>query len=353
MKRHAPAQRRGGRLSVAAVFGMVVALGLPALPARASSPTAKGGPDLSGVTLRVGYGSVRDTSTQDIRLASGAFENTPYAIKWASFPSSTATLEALNAGAIDVTPDALATAAIVAQAGAKTPWTRTTAPFKAVAASVAPPAAGAVIAVRPGSGIRKVKDLAGKKVSYVKGGISQLYWTIAARDAKLEKGDVQTVELPVAEGRAAFLSGAVDALIGVNRTFLPLVTTGQAEVIARSNGAAPEYRLSLARTDFLKERAQAAAVEDFVRRLARSKRWVTTHEKEAAAIYERAARVDPTDAAAAVEELPTKVIPLDDALATALQEQAKIFADEGVTPSNPKVAILFDPRFGPEDESTP
>lgn len=352
MDRPTPKQPRGRRRRVVAMCGLVVALGLSALPAHASTPAAKGGPDLSGVTLRVGYGAVRDTSVQDIRLASGAFENTPYTIKWASFPSSTATLEALNAGAIDVTPDTLATAAIIAQAGAKEPWTRATAPFKAVAASVAPPAAGAVIAVRPGSGIRKVKDLAGKKVSYVKGGISQLYWTIAARDAKLKKGDVQTVELAAAEGRAAFLSGAVDALVGVNRTFLPLVTSGQAEVIARSNGAAPEYRLSVARSDFLDDKAQAAAVKDFVGRLARSKRWVTTHEKEAAAIYERAARVDPTDAAAAVKELPTRVIPLDDALATALQEQAKIFADAGVTPSNPKVAILFDPRFAPEDEPT-
>jgi len=153
-----------------------------ASPAHAAVTRASHRPDLSGITLRVGYGLVRDSSTQDIRLASGAFDHTPYAIKWASFPSSTATLEALNAGAIDVTPDTQATAVIVAQAGAKTPWTRSSAPLKIVGASVPPTDAGVVIGVHTGSGIKKIADLKGKKVTYVPGGPSQLYWSIAAKE---------------------------------------------------------------------------------------------------------------------------------------------------------------------------
>ena len=100
------------------------------------------------MTLKVGYGVVRDTSTQDVRLASGAFENTPYEIKWVPF--QTGSLEALIAGAVDLVPDTMVLNAVLAQGGAKTPWTCSTAPFSIIGASVAPPEAGAVIGVHPG-----------------------------------------------------------------------------------------------------------------------------------------------------------------------------------------------------------
>ena len=43
--------------------------------------------------------------------------------------------------------------------------------------------------------------------------------------------------------------------------------------------------------------------------------------------------------------MPATVLQLDDELAKALQEQAKIFFDVGVTPTNPKTSILFDRRY--------
>jgi ABC-type nitrate/sulfonate/bicarbonate transport system substrate-binding protein len=190
-----------------------------------------------------------------------------------------------------------------------------------------------------------VADLKGKKVAYVPGGVSQLYWAIAARDAKLKPGDVEEVELPVAESRAAFLSGAVDALVGQHRTFLPLIRDGSASVIASSNGAAPEYRLTFVRPGYLDDKAQAAAVGDFVSRVARSKQWLEKHYPEAADIYQRAAKVEPDDALAGVKEMPATVLPLDDQLAKALQSQAKIFHDTGVTTSTPKISVIFDRRY--------
>ncbi len=326
---------------------LVVGLVLAALPAQASTHAADGDKpkklDLSGVELKVGYGIVRDTSTHDVRMASGAFDNTPYDIKWVPFP--TGSLEALNAGAIDLVVDTMALNVVLAQGGAKEPWTRATAPFTIIGASVAPPEAGAVIGVHPGSGIKTVKDLKGKKVTYVRGGVSQLYWEIAARDAKLKDGDVQKVELPVAESRAAFLSGAVDALVGQHRTLIPLESSGDAVVIAKSNGAAPEYRTTVVRTGFLDDKKQAAAVADFYERLQRSKRWLTKHPKEGEAVYAKAASVTPEDAKSAIAEFPNTVVALDDEFAKKLQAEADILADVGVTATNPKVSILFDRRY--------
>ena len=170
MSRAGTAMRSGRRAALIATAFALIGLLLAALPAHAATPAADSGKkvDLSDVTLRVGYSAVRDNSTQDIRLASGAFEKTPYEIKWAVFNGSTQSLEALNAGAIDLIPDGMALNIILAQAGAKTPWTRETAPFTLISASEAPPESGAAIAVRSDSGIKNVKDLNGKKVTYVR-----------------------------------------------------------------------------------------------------------------------------------------------------------------------------------------
>lgn len=345
MLQPAAVRQSGWRARAITACSVLLATVLIALPASATTHGAKGKPDLSGTKLRVGVVLARDTSTQEIRLASGAFDNTPYEIKWATFPTGSAALEGVNAGALDMTVELQAPSPIVAQSGAKTPWTRATAPFKIVAAALPPAAGGPAIGVHPDSGIRKVADLKGKKVAYARGTTAHIYWLIAMREAKLKQGDVQAVELPVAEARAAYLSGAVDGLVTVNRTFLPMVRDGQAEVLARSNGIVPEYRVTTARTAFLDDKTQRAVVGDFVERVARSKHWLAKHKAEAAAVYERVAKVDPTDAKAAVNEMAIDVVPVDAELAKAMQAQSKVLNDEGVTPTNPKIAIILDGRY--------
>src|SRR4051794_8225990 len=341
--------RRRGVWVAVAVTAVVVGLTVAASPAPAATDGADDNKtkklDLSDVTLKVGYSAVRDNSTQDVRLASGAFDHTPYDLKWALFNGSTQSLEALNAGAIDLIPDGMALNIVLAQAGAKDPWTRGTVPFAIIGASEAPPVSGAAIAVRANSGVKTVKDLAGKKVTYVRGGVSQLWWAIAAKDAGLKKGAAQVVELPVADGRAAFQSGAVDAIVAQHRTLIPLQSTGEAKIIAKSNGAAPEYRVTIVRSGVLDDKKQAAAVDDFLQRINRSKRWLVKHQKDAAAIYEKDAAVTPEDAKAAVAEFPTTVLALDDAFAKKLQAEANVFFTDGVTTTNPKVSILFDHKY--------
>ena len=343
MRRAGTASGSRGRAGLVAVLVLTAGLVLGAVPAYAADGSKAKKLDLSGVTLKVGYGVVRDTSTHDVRMASGAFDHTPYEIKWVPFTSGS--FEAVLAGAVDLTPDTLVPNVILAQGGAKTPWTRATAPITLIGASVAPPQSGAVIGAHPGSSVKKVADLKGKKVAFTEGGISQLYWLIASRDAKLKPGDVQEVKLPVSEARAAFLSGAVDALVGQHRTFLPLLRDGSAQIIANSNGAAPEYRVTAVRSGFLDDKAQAAAVADFYKRLVKSKQWLVKHYPEAAAIYQRDANVIPEDAMAGVKEMPATVLQLDSDFAAKVQEQTKLFYNAGVIPTKPKFWILFNPDY--------
>ena len=172
--------------------------------------------------------------------------------------------------------------------------------------------------------------------------MSQLWWTIASHEAGLKKGDAQVVELAVADGRAAFQSGAVDAISAQHRTLIPLVSSGEAKIIANSDGRVPEYRVTIVRNGVLDEKKMAAAVEDFRQRLDRSKRWLVKHQKDAAAIYEKDAAVTPEDAKAAVAEFPTTILALDDEFSKKIQAESQIFYTDGVTTAFPRVSTLFD-----------
>lgn len=302
------------------------------------------GPDLSGVTLTVGVVSATSSASQDVRLASGAFTKTPYGLEWATFPTSTGALEALNADALDLAVDIQATAPLFAQANAKTPWTRRNAPIRLIAAAEPPPG-GLGIFVRTGSGIRSMADLKGRKVAYSRGSNSQYYWAVAAEQARLRGGSIEEVQLATAEARPAFLSGAVDALVTDRRIMLNDLSTGKVEALADGDPDVPVYTLTVANTDALRDRRKSAAVGEFLARLATSKRWLPKHQAEAAAIYVSAARMTPENAAAAVRELPVEQRVLDRSVVADLQDQLSVFFAAGVVNTDPKVAVVVDRRF--------
>jgi sulfonate transport system substrate-binding protein len=303
------------------------------------------GSGLTGVTLQVGVASPTSTASQDIRLASGAFERTPYTIEWASFPTSTGVLEALNAGALDLAVDIQSTAPLFAQANAGTPWTRKSAPFRLVAAALPPAEGGVGIYVRTDSGIDSVKDLRSRKVAYTKGSSAHYYWVVTAEAKRVRPGTVEEVNLATAEARPALLSGAVDAMVTVRRNLLSDITSGKVRPLADADLEVPEYKVTVARADALDDGPTTRAVGDFLRRLARSKRWLSRNPQAAAAIYVSTARMSPADAAAATSELPVELLRLSDAVVAELQRQDEVFFGAGVTSSNPKVGIIVDRRF--------
>jgi sulfonate transport system substrate-binding protein len=271
-------------LGAAVVFTMLLPAGGAGGAGAAAAVAAR--PDLSGVVLRVGVASPTSTASQDIRLASKAFERTPYRIEWAAFPTSTGVLEALNAGALDLAVDIQSTAPLFAQANAKTPWTRKTAPFRVIAAALPPVEGGVGIYVRTGTGIDSVKDLRGKKVVYSKGSSAHYYWVVTAKEKRLRPGTVEEVNLATAEARPALLSGAVDAMVTVRRSLLADISAGRVAPLADADVEVPEYKLTVARTAALDDTRTARAVGDFLTRLAKSKRWLAKNP-EAAVVVDR------------------------------------------------------------------
>lgn len=311
----------------------------------ATTATLPGGAvDTSGVELTVAVLAISSNANQTARLESGAFDGTPYRVKWVEFEGSNAAMEALNAGAVDVGFELQSTITVLAQGNAKPTWTAETAAFTIVDALLPPPEGNQLVVVHPDSPIQSVADLQGKKVTYARGSLQHYFWAVAAEQAGLDLDEVELVELPAAEGRAAFQSGAVDAMLTSTRQVRPLLRDGTARVIAESTDLA-QYRVHIVRRGVLDDPARAAAVSDLFDRAEAAEQWKVAHPEEVAALHERIALLSPEDAAFAARESVSTRVPLDDVVVAELQRQADVFFAEEVIAEQIDVALLFDRRF--------
>jgi sulfonate transport system substrate-binding protein len=309
-----------------------------------SAPT--GDLDLSGVPLRVGVQASAGSIRQAIYRESGAFDDVAYRVEWVDFDSSNVAIEALNAGAIDVAAVIMATVVVLAQGNAVTPWTEETAPFTVIDASVPVNDPGFQLLVAADSEIESITDLSGRSIAYSRGAIGHYFLVRLMGDSGLGQGDIEEVQLPPGEGRAAFVSGAVDALIAGYRNSLPLIASGDARVLTSSSAEnIPIHSVTLARAGLLDDPAREAAVGDLLDRIDASEVWAATNVDELTEIYQTVANFDAPEARVAAESDPKRRVPLDDAVVSALQDQAEVFAAAGVITSEVDVSVLFDRRF--------
>jgi sulfonate transport system substrate-binding protein len=89
--------------------------------------------------------------------------------------------------------------------------------------------------VRKGSGITKLQDLKGKKVTVSRGTINELALNTMLSQARLGLNDVQLFDLKAADQITALTSGDVDAVVG-NYTLLVLPARGIGQVIYSTKG---------------------------------------------------------------------------------------------------------------------
>jgi sulfonate transport system substrate-binding protein len=298
------------------------------------------------LTLRVGVTESAGSVRRAIYDQSGVFDDAPYRFDLVEFEGTNAALEALNAGAIDVAALMMGTSVVLAQGNAATEWTAETAPFVVVDASVPIDDPGFQLLVGGDSDIETVEDLVGRQVAFSPGAIGHYFLVRVASEAGLTRGDIVEVPLTPPEGRAAFISGAVDGLIAGYRNSLPLVASGEARVLAASGDYIEIHTLTLVRAGLLEDDAYDSAIGDLLERLEAAHVWSVANVDALAQIYETEAGFPPDEARVAAIADPKRRVPLDAAVAAALQDQASVFFSEGVIATEPEVSTLFDRRFG-------
>lgn len=317
------------------------ALALAALTTLASCSAASGNEeavrddgsvDLSKATLVVGD---QKGGSQALLQAAGELDDAPYKIQWKTFTSGPPLLEALNAGAIDIGGVGNTPPLFAAAAGSK---------MKVVyGASMG--AEGDAIVVPKDSDIRSVADLKGKKVAVAEGSSANYNLLAQLSKAGLSYHDVSVQDLQPADALAAFTAGHVDAwAVWDPYTSQAQVESG-AKVLVDGAGLVNGMTFQAANPDALDDKATAAAIKDYLRRIATAQRWSNTHRDEWAKVWSQQTGLSPAVTRKAVDRRVAKPVRISPAVVDSEQEMADAFVKAGLLPKQIDVGDYFTDQF--------
>ena len=327
--------KRARRLTgLAASFLALTALSACASAAGQNADAVRedGSVDLSEVTLTIGD---QKGGSKALLRASGQLDKLPYEVEWKEFTSGPPLLEALNAGAIDLggvgnTPPLFAAAA---------------SSDLTIVAGDTMGAKGDTIVVPKGSKVEDVADLEGKSIAVAKGS-SANYNLLAQLDkADLSFDDVDVEYLQPADALAAFSSGHVDAWAVWDPYTAQAELEEDARVLVDGSGLVNGMTFQAAGPEALADKATAAAIEDYVSRLAEAKVWSNTHRDEWAKVWSDETGLSTDVTSRAVNRRVATPVALDEKVIASEQEMADAFVEAGLLPEKFDVEPFFDDRY--------
>lgn len=298
----------------------VVALAAPVLAQSPAKPAGK------ARELRFGY---QRSGTLLIAKQQGVLEKRlkPLGVdvKWVEFSFGPPLLEAMNVGSIDYgtvgdTPPIFAQAA-----KAKLLYV----------AAVEGAGSGSAILVPPGSTLQSLSDLKGKRVGFARASSAHNRTIAAIEKAGLTWSDITPVQLPPADARTAFDSGALDAWTIWDPYFAVAEKRPGVRILASARGIAKQNAFFLGNSDYTRANPEViAAVNE---ELAKVALWAEAHRDAVAQVLAEATGIDLASWQRAVERTDYRVAPLDDRVIGEQQQVADRFHRLGLIPN--KIAV--------------
>lgn len=269
---------------------------------------------------------------------SGLGKDVPYDIKFANFNGGPAVLEALVSGAVDVGFIGEAPLPIALAAGVTD--------LKVIAVIANPGSPGNYFLVaQPGSGIRKVSDLAGKSVAYPPGTGRHMALSSMLHEVGLDiRKDINGMQLAGSEVAPTFASHSVDAAIVLGQQMFRL---GSPPIIADGTGHNWGLNVLVVRKSLLDDPDKVKALADLTGRAVRILNW----QRDNAEPWIRASYV----AQQGLTYEQGKYLheqtglgnyyPIDDRLTQVYQQIADGLYETGALQKKVRVASYLDPRF--------
>ncbi|MBD2414304.1 hypothetical protein FACHB389_14270 [Nostoc calcicola FACHB-389] len=162
-------------------------------------------------------------------------------VNWYQFVSGPPLLEALNVGSIDMGPTGETPPIFAQAAGTNLIYVVNTPPGTGE---------GSAIIVLKDSAIKTLADIKGKKVAYSRGTAQTFFVVKALEQVGLTISDIESVNLPVADGRAAFLNKTVDAFVEGDPNLIKLQREGSIRILRNAQGINTPGGYYLASRDF-------------------------------------------------------------------------------------------------------
>lgn len=246
-------------------------------------------------------------------------------VKWVEFSFGPPLLEAMNVGSIDYgtvgdTPPIFAQAA-----KAKLVYV----------AAVEAAGSGAAILVPPGSTLQTLADLKGKRVGFARASSAHNLTIAAVEKAGLSWSDITPVQLPPADARTAFDSGALDAWTIWDPYFAVAEKRAGVRILATARGIAKQNAFFLGNADYTKNNPEIiAAVNE---ELAKVALWAEANRPAVAKVLAEATGIDVASWLRAVDRTDYRVAPLNEDVIEEQQRVADRFHRLGLIPN--KVAV--------------
>ncbi len=279
-------------LTMAAGFSAAMALEGCHEPA---SRVAAGAP-----VLKVGNqkGTIRSLMT-----AAGVLKDSPDKTEWSEFPAAQHLLEALSAGAVDV--------GLVGDAPYLFDFVNGS-ELKVVSAVTYGDGSSVAIIVPPGSGIRSLADLRGKRVATGKISIGHYLLLRALESVGLTTKDITPVFMAPSDAKAAFASGQVDAWSTWSPFLATAVLRDHARVLVSGNGLLKSHAYQVATPAAIRDKAPQ--LRDFLARLDRAYQWENAHQSDFGAALAHDTGLPLDVALATVDAMHPIAAPLDDGI---------------------------------------
>lgn len=238
-------------------------------------------------------------------------------VRWVLSLGSNKALEFLRGGSADFASTAGA-ASVIGRAGGV--------PIKAVYVYSKPE--WTALVTRPDTGIKSVKDLAGRSVAVTRGTDPHIFLLRALDAAGMAESDIKPVLLQHPDGYTALARKQVDAWAGLD----PHMAKGELEsgaVLFYRNAGLNTYGVLNVREAFAKKHPELVKI--VLRTYERARAYALTHPAELAAGLIEAAHVDPKVAAIQLEQRTDLREPrLTDAVRTTLREAGNVLQKVGV-----------------------
>jgi NitT/TauT family transport system substrate-binding protein len=285
---------------------------------------------------------------------SGQLEDLPFDIEWSKFNSGNETVEALNAGAVDLVLFSYGASQIIAQSNAPTTWTAESAPFKIVGLSKQnDELAAQAIVVPEGSPVQSIADLRGKRVGFANAGAGHYYFLKAAAAAGLGPDDFDIARMTRTESATAFSSGALDALVTTygNQAMMFVETQG-ARVISTAFDMIKSFVLDVASVGALDDPAISEAIGEILVRRVHSDKWEADNVAEVGQLQQSEQKDSLSEAQRAAQILVTTTyVPITAETIAAQQDIIDVFVDLGIAQNDVDVSVGFDERYNEQIEA--
>jgi sulfonate transport system substrate-binding protein len=265
--------------------------------------------------------------------AAGVLKDLPYRLEWAEFPAAAPLAEAMAAGAVDggVIGDAPFTFAFAA--GAE---------IRAVAVRRSNQE-GTAIVVKGDSPAQSFADLKGRTIGTGRGSIGHFLVLAALEKQGWTTSDIKLVFLLPADAKAALAAGSIDAW----STWEPY--TSQMEVVDKGRrvvsgvGLTPGLGFQAATLPAIKGKREA--LEDFVERMTRARRWGTENADAYARVWAQLMNFPVEVPQNWFRRAAERVVEIDDSVYRDEQIVIDIYARNKLVRRRFEAVEAFDPSF--------